>query len=634
MRIDDTFHDGELFVQRRAGEAEMAQRNGGVIADTVPKGALRFIGQQPLVVFGSLDPEGNVWASVLVGEPGFLAAPDERAVELNVTQRRSSEDDPFWANIETNASVGMLVIELATRKRLRINGQIRRLDDTRFEVGVEQTYPNCPKYIQRRHLSRLSPIAPPRLAPTRCGTSLGKDEKALIASADTLFVASANPEHGVDASHRGGRPGFVRVLSDRRIRIPDYVGNSLFNTLGNFTVYPRAGLVFVDFDNGLVLQLTGRAEVLWDQEDPDDETAGTRRFWDLEVERWLETPLPLQLRWELLDYSPYNPNPRRVTPVAKTTLQLTVARVRQETDRIKSFRLTAIDGSELPAFTAGAHLPVSIQLADGKRVPRHYSILSSPSNRNHYEIAVLLEPDGGGGSRFMHEQVRENDIIEAETPRNDFPLLDDANHSLLIAGGIGITPILSMLRSLASKRASLEVHYAARSASSMAYRDAVQALSDGQARFYLSEGPTAARMNLDQLLSMPRSGTHVYVCGPRRMIEAARELAAKHGWSPSQIHFESFGARSTGKDREITVRLARSERTISVAASQTILDALLEADVSVPHDCKRGECRLCVTEVIDGQPEHRDVCLNTEEREGSMCLCVSRTQGANLVLGL
>ena len=303
MRIDNPFHEGELFVQRRANETEIAQRNGSVITDAIPKGALQFIGQQSLAILGSLDHDGNVWASVLVGEPGFLSAPDERTVELDVTQRPSAEDDPFWTNIETNAAVGMLMIDLATRRRLRINGQIRRLGDTQYEIAVDQAYPNCPKYIQRRYLSRLSAIASPPLAATRRGIQLGDDQSALIASADTLFVASVSPEHGVDASHRGGQPGFVRILNNRRIRIPDYVGNSMFNTLGNFAVCPRAGVVFVDFDTSRVLQLTGRAEVLWDQKDPDDETGGTRRYWDLEVEHWLETPLPRQLRWELPDYT-------------------------------------------------------------------------------------------------------------------------------------------------------------------------------------------------------------------------------------------------------------------------------------------------------------------------------------------
>ena len=311
MRIENPYHPGELVVQRRANEAELAQRNGGVLADVIPMGALRFIGQQSLAILGSLDREGNVWASVLVGEPGFISSPEGQTVELDVTQRRSATDDPLWTNIGTNEEVGMLVIDLSTRRRLRVNGRIHPLDDTRFELTVRQAYPNCPKYIQRRHLFLPEGIARTQTYASRRGVALAEEQRALIASADTLFVASADPAHGVDTSHRGGQPGFVRVLDDRRIRIPDYVGNSMFNTLGNFVSYPHAGLVFVDFDNSRTLQLTGRVEILWDLDDPEDETGGTRRYWDLEVEQWLETPLPRQLRWELLDYSPHDPRPRR-----------------------------------------------------------------------------------------------------------------------------------------------------------------------------------------------------------------------------------------------------------------------------------------------------------------------------------
>ncbi len=310
MKIDNPYHEGELLVQRSANEADWAQRNGGVIADTISRGALRFIAQQTLAVFGSLDPDGNVWASVLVGEAGFLSATDEHTVELDATEQRSGEDDPLWANIETNSRIGVLVIDLASRRRLRVNGRFRRINDTRFELAVEQAYPNCPKYIQRRHLSDLGVSAPTLAEAPRRGVTLTADQMALIASADTFFVASANPGHGIDASHRGGQPGFVSTLDSRRLRIPDYAGNSMFNTLGNFAAYPHAGLVFLDFERGRLLQLTGGAEILWNQNDPDDETGGTGRYWELEIEHWVETSLPRQLRWELLDYSPHNPRAR------------------------------------------------------------------------------------------------------------------------------------------------------------------------------------------------------------------------------------------------------------------------------------------------------------------------------------
>jgi ferredoxin-NADP reductase/predicted pyridoxine 5'-phosphate oxidase superfamily flavin-nucleotide-binding protein len=634
MRIDDPFHDGELLVQRRANETAIAQRNGGMIADTIVKGALPFIGQQPLAVFGSLDADGKVWASLLVGEPGFLSARDEQAVELDVSQRRSSEDDPFWGNVETNNEVGMLVIELGTRKRLRINGQIRRLDSKRFELKVGQAYPNCPKYIQRRRLTQLARETGPRPGRARRGSSLEEGQTALIASADTFFVASANPGQGVDASHRGGQPGFVRVINNRRIRVPDYAGNSMFNTLGNFAVYPRAGLVFVDFGHSRVLQLTGRVEVLWDQEDPRQVSGGTHRFWELEIEQWLETPLPCQLRWELIDYSPYNPKAHGTTSVKQSGLELTVASVVRETDRIKSFRLMTIDGSRLPPFTPGAHLPLHITLCDGTSIKRNYSILSDPRERDHYDIAVLLEPEGKGGSRFMHERATKGDIIKVETPQNYFPLSDDAQHSILIAGGIGITPILSMIRVLAAQQASFEVHYAARSALHLAYREEVEFLTGGQGRYYLSEGPAATRLNLGHLLSTPHAGTHVYVCGPVRMIEAVRELAATRAWRSDQIHFESFGVQSRVDDRDIKVRLARSGRSFSVPKHRTILEILIGADVQVPYDCERGECGMCVTGVIEGEPDHRDLCLSNDERKHSMCLCVSRAKDGDLLLDL
>ncbi len=634
MKIKEPFHDGELLIQQRANEAEIAQRNGAVIADVIPKGALRFIQQQALAVVGSLDSDGHVWASVLVGEPGFLSATDQATVALDVTQNRSSADDPLWHNIETRHEVGMLVIELATRKRLRINGQLGHRDNAPFELSVRQAYPNCPKFIQRRHLSAL-PSEPTRpVHPTCRGTELEDAQRALIAAADTLFVASAHPEHGVDASHRGGRPGFVRILNPRRMRIPDYPGNSMFNTLGNFAVYPRAGLVFLDFDNSRTLQLTGRVEMLWDQHDAGDETGGTCRYWEFEIEHWIESALPRQLRWELLDYSPHNPVAPSAMSNEATSLRLRVLQTTQEAHGIRSFRLGALDGAELPAFAPGAHLPVHIRLADGKEVIRHYSILSSPNERRHYEIAVLLEADGRGGSRFMHEQLQADDVLDAELPRNDFPLATDATHNILIAGGIGITPILSMLRSLMHEQASLELHYAARSAKHLAYQSQVTQLAGDKAQLYLSEGPAAARLNFDELLSTPKKEHHVYVCGPVRMIEAVRGAAARAGWSPDQIHFESFGLGSTAANREIQVRLARADRTVRVPASQTILEALLDAGVTVPYECQRGECGMCATGLVSGEPDHRDVCLSSDERGHSMCVCVSRAKGDRLLLDL
>ena len=309
MRVDNPYHEGELQVQGRTGEVEQGARNGRLIKDTIVPGALAFIDQQPMVVLGSVDERKNVWASVLFGQPGFMTAPNEQTVEFDLSRAGINPDDPFWTNIDQNPQIGALIIDLATRRRLRVNGQIARPSSERLRLDVAETYPNCPKYIQRRQIkfeavpSTASPVTPTE------GAVLRRDHEALIRDADTFFVASAHPERGLDASHRGGPRGFVEVLDGRTLRIPDYVGNSLFNTLGNFAANPRAGLVFLDFDRGRTLQLIGRPAILWDHEDPTDATGGTKRFWDLTIDRWRESGLPAALRWEFLDYSPHNPQP-------------------------------------------------------------------------------------------------------------------------------------------------------------------------------------------------------------------------------------------------------------------------------------------------------------------------------------
>ena len=310
MRIENLYHEGELIVQERVGVLEEGKRNAAAIADSIVKGALKFIDQQPMAVLGSVDVDHNVWASVLVGKPGFLDAVDDRTVMFDLAQTARNTHDPFWENIAHRPEIGMLVIELASRRRLRINGRISRESDDRLRLDVAESYPNCPKYIQRRHVttnlvgSGESPGEPNR------GIALGPGQRDTIVAADTFFVASAHPERGVDASHRGGKPGFVRIIDDRRLRTPDYTGNCMYNTLGNFIVNPRAGLVFIDFERHRTLQLIGRPEILWDVDDVDHETGGTKRYWELYVDRWLETDNAHPLQWSFQDYSPHNPEPR------------------------------------------------------------------------------------------------------------------------------------------------------------------------------------------------------------------------------------------------------------------------------------------------------------------------------------
>ena len=307
MKISKPYHEGELQVQNRAGVRTEGERNGAVISDSIIRGALRFIDQQSMVVLGSIDSDKNIWASILTGRTGFIEAKSERTITFDLSKTVVNENDPFWENIKSQPHVGMLVIELATRRRLRINGRIRQSDEQRLELEVLESYPNCPKYIQRRNITTNRVKNPIAVSQVLHGDALRGSQKALINNADTLFVASAHPERGVDASHRGGSQGFVRIMNDLTLRIPDFWGNSMFNTLGNFAANPRAGLIFVDFENGTTLQLSGRAEILWNQEDPTEETGGTKRFWEFHIDRWLEMENGHQLEWSFLDYSPYNP---------------------------------------------------------------------------------------------------------------------------------------------------------------------------------------------------------------------------------------------------------------------------------------------------------------------------------------
>lgn len=631
MASTSPFHAGELDVQARAGEAQLARMNGGALSDKIPAGAIPFLAQQPMVIVASISQDDSVWASVLLGDPGFLQADGARSVSLDTTTPRSAPDDPLWRNLQDNPRVGLLVIELGSRRRLRVNGRVRSTAaDERLSIEVETAYPNCPKYIQRRHWKLAAQAESEDYTASPHGSELTSEHRDWIARADTLFVASAHPEQGADASHRGGRPGFVQFLNPRTLRIPDFAGNSMFNTLGNFTSYPHAGLAFVDFEQGRLLQLSGRPVIHWDLADPDGRTGGSGRFWDFEVEAWRESALALQLEWEFLDYSPFIPQQAHTAD----DLVLQITEIHQETDHIKRFRLRAFDDAALPTFTPGAHLPVTLELETGERVQRHYSILSAPDARCYYDIAVLNEAHGRGGSRHLHGFVQVGDQLMSGQPRNEFPLTDSAEHSILIAGGIGITPILSMLRSLHERGQSCEVHYSATRWSDLAFRRDIEELAGNRADFYASQEPDGRRIDLQAVLGQPNAGVHIYVCGPRSLIISVRDIAADNGWPTEQVHFESFGSASTAEDRAITVKLARSGTTLNVPATQSILDTLLDAGLAVPHDCKRGECSLCATRVLEGDPEHRDLCLDDSQRKESMCVCVSRARADHLTLDL
>jgi len=311
MAADSIYHHGELNIQRRAGSTDTAKRAAAMVQATLPERALGFIAQQTLLVIGSMDQDGGIWASLLFGPPGFVSARGVQQLLIDLSEPRTAADDPLWANLKQDAKLGLLLIDLATRRRLRVNGRVARIGAGSVLIDVSQAYPNCPKYIQRRRLKagalrsdKVDSASPPV---TTHGRILSTAQMRLISAADTFFVASAHPDHGLDASHRGGRPGFVRCLSKRRLQIPDFAGNGLFNTLGNFSSYPFAGLVFIDFERGQLLQLSGHSSIEWGCEDAQNLCGGTGRYWQFQVAAWQQSMLPFSLQGQLLDYSPYIP---------------------------------------------------------------------------------------------------------------------------------------------------------------------------------------------------------------------------------------------------------------------------------------------------------------------------------------
>jgi hypothetical protein len=300
------YHEGELKVQKLAGEESIAERNGSVIADSIIGGAWPFLAQQSMTVFGSRDGLGRLWASMLFGMRGFMRSADGRSVHLDLSQVAVQEHDPFWQNIEANPAVGMIAIELGSRRRIRINGEISRPAENTLQLSVREAYPNCPKYITRRVVRTVATGTPMNSEINR-GKMLGPEQQNLLTRGDVLFISTAHPTKGADASHRGGNPGFIEVLNRETVRIPDYAGNSMFNTFGNLVVDPSAGLVVPDFENGRFLQLTGRAEIVFNGDDPVNATGGTHRFLVFHIDEWLQPVLPPGVKSELLDHSPFNP---------------------------------------------------------------------------------------------------------------------------------------------------------------------------------------------------------------------------------------------------------------------------------------------------------------------------------------
>ncbi len=533
------FHSGELEAQARAGVGDVARWAAGFVRDHMPEQHRAFHSALPFLVLAGGDGNGRTWVTVVEGADGFVRSPDPYRIEMLTTLDKA---DPLFAACSSGAEVGVLGIDLATRRRNRFSGYLRP-DGESYVIDVRQTFGNCPQYINERSWTRAAVGAPPSASLTE---ALTDQQIALIGVADTMFIGSGHKEldgaasNGYDASHRGGAPGFVRVVDSRHLQIPDYSGNNFFNTIGNLVSDSRVGLLFVDFETGGLLHISGRATIDWN---PQDEGGPeVRRMITVAIDIVLARPEAIALRW----LRPEN-----------STRRLRLARRETESDGIASFYFEPDDGRPLDRFEAGQHLPIEVRIP-GQVGPsrRTYSLSGSPANGRQYRLSVKRE-DMGLVSGFLHDHLREGGLIDARPPAGDFVIPCDNCPLVLVSAGIGLTPMLSMLHAVAGQDRPVWFIHGARNGREHALRaevDRLVAENEGARRqifFYSRPDPNdvigrdydvIGRVTAADLLVINAGASAQYLlCGPPPFLADLRNGLEAAGVSPDRIRFEAFG---------------------------------------------------------------------------------------------
>ena len=315
-----------------------------------------------------------------------------------------------------------------------------------------------------------------------------------------------------------------------------------------------------------------------------------------------------------------------------------IKRIEEVAHGIRMFELAPLDGTPLPQYTPGAHIDVHLPTG----LVRQYSLCGRPQQSDAYVIAVQNAAASRGGSRAMHA-LQVGDTLRIEGPRNHFPLAQDARHSVLLAGGIGITPLLSMAERLAQTQTSFELHYCVRNRERAAFLDRLDApYLKGRCTLYTDDAPADARMDVARIVRDPSPGSHLYVCGPSGFMDHAFDAAKQAGWTDNHLHREYFSAPTADtcgnapSARAFSVRLARSGKVMRVSEQETVVQALAAHGVRIETSCEQGVCGTCLTRVLAGDPEHRDLYLTDDERarNDQFLPCCSRSRSDELVLDL
>ena len=636
-----TWHAGETSIQERLGVRErMAALGSRVIRPFMPDQHRQFFAQLPFVVLGSVDAGGDAWATVLEGQPGFLASPTSTTLDIAA---RPASGDPTAAGLGAGAAVGLLGIEWHTRRRNRMNG-ILSTEAKGLRVTVDESFGNCPRYIQLRDLSFAQTPGAVPAAPVEDHASLDTAARALIAGADAFFVASyadQQDQRRVDVSHRGGKPGFVRVDAEGVLTIPDFNGNLFFNTLGNVVANGRAGLLFIDLEHGDLLQLSGTAEVLFDSPEI-SAFEGAERLWTFRPQRIVRRRGALALRWQAqpggesdssqLTGSWAEAEQRlqaRAQALARHWRPLRIARIVEESATIRSFHLEPLDGAALPAYQAGQFLPIRVTPENGQEaLVRTYTLTSLPAD-GHYRISVKRD---GTVSRLLHDQLREGDLIEARAPAGDFTLAAAAERPLVfLAAGIGITPLLAMLRQVVDGgRRRVTLFQGARTTAERAFDSelaelmarapesvrVIRVLSDPSDALPGLDYEVAGRIDMALLgRQLPFGDYDFYLCGPAAFTQGLYDGLRSFGIEDGRIHAEAFGpaglvrtavateqpARPAASTETVPVQFAASGQTAQWTPASGSLLELAEAQGLEPaFSCREGHCGSCRTGLLQG----------------------------------
>ncbi|MEM1367067.1 MAG: pyridoxamine 5'-phosphate oxidase family protein [Cyanobacteria bacterium P01_H01_bin.15] len=671
------FHPGEQAVQTRLGVRDKIEALGRqFIRDYLPEQHREFYPLLPFLVVGMTDSQGYPWVSLLMGPPGFISSPDAHELHMATQPLFGS---PLAELLQVGADVGILGILPENRRRNRLTGTISAVDDEGITVSIAQTFGNCPQYIQTRNIELLPEISLPQQdKEIQGGVRLDNQARALIERSDTLFISTAygpqredstlkNPALGADVSHRGGKPGFVRVEDDQTLIFPDFTGNFLFNTVGNIMAHPKAGFLFIDYDSRDLLYITGRAEIVWDGEEV-EAFVGAERFIRCEVHSWRRVAASLPLKFQFGEYSPileYSGSWEQMdaTLAAKrernSYVGYKVFKVEAASETISSFYLRRADGKSLANFEPGQFLPIRLTIpGEATPVCRVYSLSNAPYG-DYYRLSVKRE---GLASNFLHGQIKAGDYLEAMAPRGKFTLDSSSDRPVvLLSAGVGITPMISMatfiveasIRNRSNRSRRIYFIHGARNSKFHAFRETIHQLVEQYPAFHLHvcyshplaidrlglDYDSEGRVNVEVLKHvLPFDDFDFYLCGPQEFMRLLYDELREMGVRTERIHYESFGPAtvlqgeastsvtsplSTMAVDPVNVYFTQSNLNTEWRPSNGTLLELAEANGLEPaFSCRTGICGICATRIKCGKVHY------TEEptahlNEGEVLICCS-----------